>query len=62
MIQSEDEKSLHTRNTRCNATQATHWPQENTKFVSSESNSRSFPGKGQVSVRYGFQKGYYITI
>ena len=33
---------------------ATHWPKEITKFVLNESNSRSVPGKEQVSVRYGF--------
>ena len=38
-IQSGDEQSLYTHNTKCNATKATHWPEEISKFVLNESNS-----------------------
>ena len=44
-IQSGDEQSLYTRNTKYIAIKATHWPEEISKFVLNESNSRSVPGK-----------------
>ena len=37
-IQSGDEQSLYTCNTKCNAIKATHWPEEISKFVLNESN------------------------
>ena len=44
-IQSGDEQSLYTRNTKYIAIKATHWPEEISKFVLNEANSRSVPGK-----------------
>ena len=57
-----DEQSLYIHNTKCNAIKATHWPEEISKIVLNESNSRSVPGKVQVSVRYGFHLPKYILL
>ena len=61
-IQSGDKQLLYTRNTKCNTIKATHWPEEISKFVLNESNSRSVPGKEQVSVKYGFHLPKYIPL
>ena len=44
-IKSEDLESLYERKMKNTAIKATHWPQEISKFVLSEVNSRAIPGK-----------------